>query len=136
MRVTFPKTAIALALAFGVIAMTFIFLQLHAPASRHGVVSSRVTCTSVGPGMGCADSGSVIQLGTVVVTPTPAQQRYLVSHGMIRMSPTANLGRSTATPLADMAASRFASNAMPIPPGGRRTGPLPAGRLAHVPAAA
>ena len=133
MRITFRKLAITLSLVFGVAVMALIFLHLHTSAPQQGNAALRMECTTGKRDAGCASNGSVIQLGAIVVTPTQAEQRYLASHGM---TPKANLGGSTATPLADMAAPGVAGNAMPIPREGRHTDLLSARQTAHAPAAA
>lgn len=136
MRITFRKLAITLSLAFGVAIMALIFLQLHAHTPQRDNAALRVACTTGKGGGDCANNKSVIQLGAIVVTPTQAEQRYLASHSMARMRPTANLGGSTATPLADVAVPGVAGNAIPIPAEGRHTDLLSARQLAHAPAAA
>ena len=95
MKSTFRMFAIVSFLVSGVVAAVLVIQRHDADIYHWGHAPIRIACASDGSGSGCEHSGMTVQLGTIVVTPTQAEDRYLASHDLFHDSPMLNSSRNS-----------------------------------------
>lgn len=91
MTVKFRKLVVGLGLGVGMTLTILVALHAYRGALQPARASVQVACNGGGQRDGCGATGSIVRLGTVVVTPTPAEHRYAMSHGLAPVDPTSNV---------------------------------------------
>jgi len=95
MKSTFRMYAIVSFLVSGVVAAALVIQRHDADIYNWGHIPMQIACASGGIGSGCENNGVAVQLGTIVVTPTQAEERYLASHDLFHDSSMLNTSRNS-----------------------------------------
>ncbi|MGA9853693.1 MAG: hypothetical protein WBR29_00250 [Gammaproteobacteria bacterium] len=80
MKTTFSTFIIVFALVSSIAAAALVIQHHETDIYHRGHAPVNIVCSTAGISSGCKRSGVPVQLGTIVVTPTQAERRYLETH--------------------------------------------------------